>query len=58
MFLTDIYGRHPEIFRKAIRNIRARLKHPAYSRNEYLDLLQRRGLTNTTRLIAQDEIKS
>lgn len=53
-FLSSLYEQHPEVFQKAIRSIRARLKHPAYSVSEYLDLLIRRGLTNTTRRITPD----
>lgn len=46
-FLTHHLDLAPGIFCKAVAKVRARLKHPPYSTQEYLDTLTRQGLVAT-----------
>jgi hypothetical protein len=46
-FLHAQLGLEPVIFRTAVRKVRARLKKPPYSVDDYLDMLTRQGLVTT-----------
>ncbi|PWU12559.1 MAG: PIN domain-containing protein [Bdellovibrio sp.] len=46
-FVSDLLSLAPEVVFRAIRNIRSRLKNPPKSAEEYLDTLERMGLTIT-----------
>ena len=53
-FLAGLYERRPAEFQEAVRTIRARLVRPPFTVAQYLELLARRGLTNTAERLRQD----
>lgn len=46
-FLLDLFSHEPVAVLSAFRTVRARLKKPARTASEYLDVLDHRGLVNT-----------
>jgi len=47
VFLCDQMKLAPELFCAAVSKVRARLKHPPYSVEAYLEVLSRQGLVAT-----------
>jgi hypothetical protein len=52
-FLSNHLNLYPGPFCEAVRKVRARLKNPSYSADEYLNILTRQGLVVTTSELKQ-----
>ena len=50
-FLSNQFSLEPGLFCNAVRKVRARLKNPMLSTNQYLNILTKQGLINTVSLL-------